>query len=129
VSRLLTAVAAECARGDAALALARIDGHLVGFGYWRRYQRPTHRPHADLEKVAVSRRAQGCGVGRCLTEVLVSAARTQAIEQLTLELPADNHVSHELCTSMGFREYGRLPEFVAVGDRRYDKIVCVLDLR
>jgi hypothetical protein len=30
---------------------------------------------------------------------------------------------------LGFREYGRLPDFVAVGARRYDKVFCVLDLR
>jgi hypothetical protein len=27
-------------------------GHVDG--YWRRYQRPTHRPNASLEKIAVA---------------------------------------------------------------------------
>ncbi|MFE2308907.1 hypothetical protein ACFXA9_22865, partial [Streptomyces sp. NPDC059411] len=31
--------------------------------------------------------------------------------------------------SLGFTEYGRLPDFVAVGERRYDKVFCMLDFR
>ena len=47
-----------------ALAVAAEDGRLAGLGYWRRYARPTHRPHADVEKVAVDPRSQGRGIGR-----------------------------------------------------------------
>src|SRR5262245_47146564 len=37
---------------------------LAGIGYWRRYARQTHRPHADLERVAVPAAYQGRGIGR-----------------------------------------------------------------
>jgi len=38
-----------------ACAVAALDGdEPIGFGYWRRYARPTHRPHANLERMAVA---------------------------------------------------------------------------
>lgn len=48
---------------EAALAVAVEGGRLVALGYWRRYARPTHRPHADVEKVAVDPAFQGRGLG------------------------------------------------------------------
>lgn len=129
VSELLKALAAGSAEGDAALALARVNGELAGVGYWRRYERPTHQPQADIEKVAVSPAAHRRGIGRALIQTLVEAASNACVEQLTADLRADNHASLALCTSLGFREYGRLPDFVAVGEDRYDKIMVVRDLR
>jgi ribosomal protein S18 acetylase RimI-like enzyme len=129
VRALLIGLAEDVETGDAALVLARVDEVVVGFGYWRRYQRPTHRPHADLERVAVRADQQRRGLGRWLTTALVHQARVEEIEQLTLDLRADNTAAISLYGSLGFREYGRLPGFVAVGGRRYDKVLCVLDLR
>jgi len=115
--------------GDAALAVATDDGRLSGLAYWRRYERPTHRPHADVEKVAVARSAQGRGLGRRLMTSLIDAARAAGVEVLTLDLRADNTRATVLYESLGFEAYGRLPRFVAVGDRRYDKLFYALDLR
>lgn len=129
VRALLSSVAEDVELGDAGLALARVDGAVVGFGYWRRYARPTHRPQADLERVAVRADQHRRGLGRKLTAALVQQARLEQVEQLTLDLRADNAAAISLYASMGFREYGRLPGFVAVGNHRYDKILCVLDLR
>jgi ribosomal protein S18 acetylase RimI-like enzyme len=129
VRALLMSVADDVEIGDAALFLARLDETVVGFGYWRRYLRPTHRPQADLERVAVRADQQRRGLGRWLTTALVDQARREEIEQLTLDLRADNKAAISLYASLGFREYGRLPGFVAVGDRRHDKVLCVLDLR
>jgi ribosomal protein S18 acetylase RimI-like enzyme len=129
VRALLVSVADDVEIGDAALFLARVDSSVVGFGYWRRYLRPTHRPHADLERVAVRADQQRRGLGRWLTTALIDQARADEIEQLTLGLRADNTAAISLYASLGFREYGRLPGFIAVGDRRHDKVLCVLDLR
>ena len=129
VRSLLGGVAEDVETGDAALFLARVDGAVVGFGYWRRYQRPTTQPQADLERVAVRADHHRRGLGRWLTTALVEQARREGIEQLTLDLRADNTAAISLYASLGFREYGRLPDFVAVGDQRYDRILCVLDLR
>ncbi|MEU6619927.1 N-acetyltransferase [Streptomyces litmocidini] len=129
VSELLDHVLSAVRAGDAALRFAYADHRLVGLGYWLRYARPTHRPHADLEKIAVDAAAQGLGIGRALTGSLIADAREAGIEVLTLDARGDNTGALHLYRSLGFTEYGRLPDFVAVGERRYDKVFCMLDLR
>lgn len=129
VSALLTGVLAAVSAGNAMLKAAYIDDALAGLGYWTRYQRPTHWPHADLEKLAVARSAQGRGVGRRLTAALVQDASAAGIEVLTLDCRGDNAAAQHLYRSLGFTEYGRLTDFVAVGERRYDKVFYQLDLR
>ncbi len=115
--------------GDGALRAAYVDRRLVGLGYWLRYARPTHRPHADLEKIAVASSAHGRGIGRALTAALIDDARRAGIEVLTLDARGDNDSALRLYRSLGFTEYGRLPDFVAVGEHRYDKVFCMLDFR
>ncbi|MEF9887129.1 GNAT family N-acetyltransferase [Streptomyces sp. P9-A4] len=129
VEELLRHVLSAVRAGDAALRTAYLDRRLVGLGYWRRYARPTHRPHADLEKIAVDAAAHGRGVGRALTAALVADAREADIEVLTLDARGDNTHALHLYRTLGFTEYGRLPDFVAVGESRYDKVFCMLDLR
>ena len=129
VADLLAHVFSAARAGDAALRAAYLDRRLVGLGYWLRYARPTHRPHADLEKIAVAAAAHGRGVGRALTTALISDARRAGIEVLTLDARGDNSSALHLYRSLGFVEYGRLPDFVAVGERRYDKVLSMLDLR
>jgi ribosomal protein S18 acetylase RimI-like enzyme len=103
--------------------------HLVGLGYWTRYERPTHRPHADVRRIAVAAGFQGRGVGRALTQALIASARAAQIEMLTLDVRGDNTRALHLYESLGFTEYGRLKDFVAVGSRRYDMVLYALDLR
>ena len=126
VRALLVEVAAD---PDAVLVLASDDEGLAGLGWWRRYRRPTHRPHADVEKVAVAPGRQGRGVGRQVMTALIAAARAAPVEVLTLDLRGDNDRAAALYESLGFRRYGRLERFVAVGDRRWDKLLYALDLR
>jgi ribosomal protein S18 acetylase RimI-like enzyme len=126
VRDLLAEVAAD---PDAALVAAGEDGRLRALGYWRRYQRPTHRPHADIEKVAVDPDHQRRGLGRAVMTALIAAARDARVEVLTLDFRGDNLRAAALYESLGFRQYGRLERFVAVGDRRWDKLFYALDLR
>ncbi|WP_424640578.1 N-acetyltransferase family protein [Embleya sp. AB8] len=129
VTTLLTELATAQRSGDAALRFAYVGEDLVGFGYWRRYDRPTHRPNADLEKVAVAASAHGRGIGRLLTAALLEDARAASVEILTLDARGDNANALHLYRSLGFVEYGRLHDFVAVGARRYDKVFYSIDLR
>lgn len=129
VTELLGHVVSAVQAGDGALRAAYLGRQLVGLGYWLRYARPTHRPHADLEKIAVDAAAHGRGVGRALTAALIADARQTGIEVLTLDARGDNTNALRLYRSLGFTEYGRLPDFVAVGERRYDKVFYMLDLR
>lgn len=129
VAGLLRQVAAASASGDAGMTGAWVGASLAGLGYWRRYIRPTHRPHADIEKVAVAPDRQGRGIGRLLMTELLSSASQAGIEVLTLDCRGDNERAARLYQSLGFAEYGRLPRFVAVGPDRYDKIFYARDLR
>ncbi|MFD8418509.1 GNAT family N-acetyltransferase [Streptomyces sp. NPDC059466] len=129
VAELLGHVVTAVRAGDAALRAAYLDRRLVGLGYWVRYSRPTHRPHADLEKIAVAAAAHRRGVGRALTTALITDARDAGIEVLTLDARGDNAQALRLYRSLGFTEYGRLPDFVAVRELRYDKVFYMLDLR
>lgn len=129
VTELLGHVVSAVRAGDGALRVAYLGGRLVGLGYWLRYARPTHRPHADLEKIAVDAAAHGRGIGRALTAALIADAREAGIEVLTLDARGDNSHALHLYRSLGFTEYGRLPDFVAVGNRRYDKVFYMLDFR
>lgn len=129
VAELLGATADAVVTGDAALLIAEVDGQPAGFAYWRRYARPTHRPHADVEKVAVDPRWQGLGIGRLLMQGLIRAATESHVEVLTLDLRGDNERAARLYESLGFKRYGILESFVAVGERRYDKLFYALDLR
>ncbi|MDJ0347410.1 GNAT family N-acetyltransferase [Streptomyces sp. H10-C2] len=129
VAGLLDDVVRAVRTGDAALRVAYLDRRLVGLGYWLRYTRPTHRPHADLEKVAVHTAVHGRGVGRALTAALIGDARAAGVEVLTLDARGDNAHALKLYRSLGFAEYGRLRDFVAVGERRYDKVFYMLDFR
>ncbi|MFD3514787.1 GNAT family N-acetyltransferase [Streptomyces sp. NPDC058657] len=129
VADLLGRVVMAVQDGDAALRVAYLDRRLVGLGYWCRYARPTHRPHADLEKIAVDAAAHGRGVGRALTAALIADAREAGIEVLTLDARGDNTHALRLYRTLGFTEYGRLPDFVAVGEQRYDKVFYMLDFR
>jgi ribosomal protein S18 acetylase RimI-like enzyme len=42
---------------------------------------------------------------------------------------AGNTGALHLYQSLGFTEYGRLKDFVAIGSHRYDMVLCALDLR
>ncbi|KHD73698.1 GCN5 family acetyltransferase [Actinoplanes utahensis] len=131
---LLVTITAGIPAGDAAMAVAVRFGaggeeRVAGFGYWRRHQRPTHRPHADLERLAVDPAAQGRGLGRTLLSTLIAAALRHRVEVLTLDLRGDNSAAAALYKKVGFHQYGRLENFVAVGDARYDRLLYALDLR
>ena len=69
------------------------------------------------------------GVGRALTHALIASADAAGVEMLTLDVRGDNAAALHLYRSLGFAEYGRLKDFVAVGSRRYDTVFYALDLR
>ncbi len=123
VAALLDDVRAGLAGGAAGVAVERADGRVVGFGYWRRYARPTHAPQADLERVVVDRAHRGQGLGRRMVRELVRSARAAGVEVLTLDVRGDNHGAVTLYQDEGFSTYGVLAGFVAVGSRRFDKVL------
>lgn len=129
VEALLRDSADEAQNENASIVLGRNGQRLIAFGCWRRYQRPTHRPHADIPYLAVAADHQGQGVGGRVLDSLIDEARNSRVEQLTLDARGDNQSAHALWQSRGFVQYGRLADFVAAGETRYDKTLWVLDLR
>jgi ribosomal protein S18 acetylase RimI-like enzyme len=71
----------------------------------------------------------GRGVGRALTTALIADAREAGIEVLILDARGDNTRALHLYRSLGVTRYGRLPDFVAVGEHRYNKVFYMMDLR
>lgn len=60
---------------------------------------------------------------------MIADAGRAGVEVLTLDARGDNSGALHLYRSLGFTDYGRLPDFVAVGELRHDKVLCMLDLR
>lgn len=105
------------------------DPEVVGFAYWTRRDGATEQPHADIPRVAVSSRVRGGGLGRRLVEGLVDYARKVGVEILTLDCRGNNHAAMHLYERLGFVEYGRIPDFVAIDNERWDNVYFSLDLR
>lgn len=102
---------------------------VVGFAYWSRRDGATEQPHADISRVAVSSRARGGGLGRRLVEGLIDYARKVGVEILTLDCRGNNHAAMHVYERLGFEEYGRIPDFVAIDNERWDNVYFSLDLR
>lgn len=102
---------------------------IVGFAYWSRRDGETEEPHADIPKVAVSSTARGGGLGRRIVEELITYGRKTGIEILTLDVRGNNHAAMALYERLGFEEYGRIEDFVAVDNERWDNVYFSLDLR
>ncbi|MDQ3628190.1 MAG: GNAT family N-acetyltransferase [Actinomycetota bacterium] len=129
VGELVADLIAATDHDDACLVLVEDDEEALGFAYWTRREMETERPHADIGRVGVSSRARGGGIGRTVLQCLVDEARTAGIEVLTLDVRGNNHAAMALYERFGFCEYGRIPDFVAIGDERWDNVFYALDLR
>jgi ribosomal protein S18 acetylase RimI-like enzyme len=125
----LTGIAAEVAAGRTRMALVRVAGRVEALGRWTRYAKPTVARNGEILQVMVHPAARGQGLARRLVGVLVEDARAGAVETLTLDVRGNNHAAMALYESFGFEVYGRLPDFVAVGADRWDRVLYRLDLR
>jgi ribosomal protein S18 acetylase RimI-like enzyme len=119
---------------DSALPAARMTaaydgGRLVGLGYWARLDYPVLAGNAEIRKVMTHPEARGRGVARAVTTALVEDARAAGVEVLTLDCRGNNHGALALYAGLGFVTTGRRPDFIAVGDDRFDQVLLHLDLR
>jgi ribosomal protein S18 acetylase RimI-like enzyme len=108
--------------GDAHLALATVNGTVEGMGLWRRNPERVFRHSAEVGKVMAHPAARGLGLGRLIVSGLIRDARKAGIETLTLRVRGNNYGAIELYESLGFREWGRLPNVIEIGDRRFDDV-------
>jgi ribosomal protein S18 acetylase RimI-like enzyme len=122
---ILAAVAADQAR----FAVLSDRDRIEALGRWARYEKPTVAVNADIQQVMVHPAARGRGLARMIVAALVADARRHGVETLTLDVRGNNHAAMALYESLGFTVCGRLPDFVAVGDDRWDRVLFRLDLR
>ena len=114
---------------DVRMVLAREAGTVVGCGYWQRLSGAVLRQNAEVRKVMTASRARGRGVARAVTEALVEDAQAAGVEALSLDCRGNNHGAIGLYTSLGFVVTGRRPDWIAVGQDRFDQVLLHLDLR
>jgi len=112
----------EVARGDAALCVASTGATPTAFGCWRRDPGPIFAHRAQVSKVMAHPDARGLGLGELVVSSLVRHARTSGIETLRLSARGNNHLAIELYQRLGFREWGRLPNAIEVGNLRFDDV-------
>lgn len=101
------------------LILAFVDGEyvgncsLMGNGNSMRYE---HRAGIGI---ALYQKYTGMGIGRAMIEKLIEVAREKGIEQLELEVVADNENAIHLYKSMGFEIFGTFPNNMKYKDGTY----------
>ena len=118
------------ARMLTAYDLAQREGpRLVGLGYWARLDYPVLSGNAEVRKVMTHPDARGRGIARAVTTALVEDARSAGVEVLTLDCRGNNHGALALYADLGFVTTGRRPDFIAVGQERFDQVLLHLDLR
>ncbi|MFD8868848.1 GNAT family N-acetyltransferase [Streptomyces sp. NPDC059590] len=128
----LHGVLADVRTGDAALALATsADGsdEVLGCALWRRRAAvASYRHSAEIQQVMTHPAARGRGIGRLLVSALIDDVRAAGLELLILGVRGNNHGAIALYEDLGFREWGRLPSGIAVGDERFDDVKMYLEL-
>ncbi|MDX3226826.1 GNAT family N-acetyltransferase [Streptomyces sp. ME19-01-6] len=128
----LDGVLADVRTGDAALVLATLEhgsGEVLGCALWRRRATvASYRHSAELQQVMTHPTARGRGIGRLLVSALIDDVRAAGLELLLLGVRGNNHGAIALYEDLGFREWGRLPSGIAVGDERFDDVKMYLEL-
>ena len=110
-------IAAEVARGEAALVVARIEGRIVGTVQLG-LALPPNQPHrADVRKLLVHRTARGRGIGAALMTAAEDAARARGRTVLVLDT-ALGGAAERLYTRAGWTRVGVIPHYALFPDGR-----------
>ncbi|ERG63878.1 hypothetical protein L332_05250 [Agrococcus pavilionensis RW1] len=88
------------------LAAVDAEGRLVGYAGLRAVG-----VEGDVQTIAVAADARGRGIGRALLAELLAEAERRGVQELFLEVRADNPVARGLYESVGFREIGVRPRY------------------
>jgi ribosomal protein S18 acetylase RimI-like enzyme len=108
--------------GDAAFALATVDGRIEALGCWRRLPWENMRHTGEVQKVMAHPDARGLGLGRAVVAALLDNARGTDLETLVLGVRGNNHGALEMYEDFGFTVSGREPNIVEVGNLRFDSV-------
>lgn len=113
---------ALAAAGRGGVAIARVDGRVEALGVWARYGGAVTEQNAEVRKIMVHPSARGRGLAREVLQAIEDHATMHGVEVLVLDARGNNHGAHALYESLGWTEYGRIPDFVGIGDERWDRI-------
>jgi [ribosomal protein S18]-alanine N-acetyltransferase len=105
----------ELAHPDSYYLVLRNDlsQHLVGYGGLRASE--TVGGQGDIQTMAVDSDYQGRGFGSMLLEALLVEAWKRGVDEVFLEVRADNDVARGLYDRAGFREIARRPGYYQPG--------------
>ncbi|HEU0132090.1 MAG TPA: GNAT family N-acetyltransferase [Mycobacteriales bacterium] len=110
------------AAGEGAVCLVRDEGVVQAVGFLNRFSAPVVRQNAEIRKVMVHPDARGRGLGRVVVTALLDRAVGMGVEVVLLDARGNNHGAHALYESLGFERRGSIPDFIAVGDERWDRV-------
>ncbi|NGY61055.1 GNAT family N-acetyltransferase [Lentzea sp. NEAU-D13] len=128
ISTWLDGVLKQVRDNDAAFVTALVDGEVKAVGLWRRGGTAVFQHRAEIQQIMAAPSARGLGLGRRVVQGLIDHAREAGIEIVMLGTRGNNHGAIELYESLGFRECGRMPNAIAVGNERWDDVWMYLPL-
>jgi ribosomal protein S18 acetylase RimI-like enzyme len=112
----------------ARLGVVRVGGRIEALGYWVRLSADVLSRNAEIRKVMVHPEARGLGLSRTLMLGLLDDATEADVETVILDVRGNNYGALGLYESLGFSEYGRLPNFIAVAQHRFDRVLLRKEL-
>lgn len=107
---------------------AFFEEQMVGMVRFSREHGVKLRHQADVGSLFIVREQRRKGYARALMIELIAQARLREVEQLSLEVGADNQSARRLYEALGFVKYGRAPRAIKVQDRYYDEDLMILYL-
>ncbi len=128
ISTWLDGILKQVRDNNAAFATAVVDGVVQATGLWRRGSTAVFQHRVEIQQIMAHPSARGLGLGRLVVQGLVDNARTAGFEIAMLGVRGNNHGAIELYENIGFRECGRMPNAIAVGNERWDDVWMYLPL-
>ena len=104
------------------------DGEVAGYAYWGPFRPADGYLHTVENSVYVRSDLQGQGIGRRLMLELIARARAKGLHAIVAGVGAENTGSIALHASLGFLEYGRMPQVGAKFGRWMDLVLMQLML-
>ncbi|HEX5422776.1 MAG TPA: N-acetyltransferase [Candidatus Acidoferrales bacterium] len=101
-----------------------VDGQLAGLVVFVKPNRRKTGHTGELGAMYVRANARGKGLGDALVEAVVAYA-TGKVEQVKLTVNAENKHAIALYERHGFKEIGRYPNSIRVGQRSYDELIML----
>lgn len=91
--------------GDSGLIAVNSSGQNVGAAWYRNHEKDGLPPY-ELS-IAVKGTEQGNGIGKLLLSELLDQARRQGVDEIVLQVQADNQRAHALYENLGFITVGQ----------------------